>query len=334
MKNATKSSNDSRFQKLIDNNKIVFLISIAAAFIVWVAVAMYASPDEKTTISVPISIDMENGVISKNSYQIFGTYNNTVDITVSGPRYLISKLKPEDISAVAKTNDVDGAGISNLPIKATVLSNSDEVSIVDMSVSSVTVYFDTLESKKFDVEVDKSKLSESVASDYFIHDVTPLTTSVTLSGPKTEIDKVNRVVAAPESDGTLTKSQTVDTVVSLEGSRAVDTVSINEYIHFEETVKVKISVWQNEEIPLSVKIDGSADGIGYTINPSTAKFGIDTEQADSIKNIVIASVSASDIKDGDTMTVKASSVTASEYYAFENPDASFEITFTNSNESQ
>ena len=334
MKNATKNSNDSKFQKLLDNNKFVFLVSLIAAFVVWVAVAMYASPDEKTTISVPISIDMENGVISKNSYQIFGTYNNTVDITVSGPRYLISKLKPEDISAVAKTNDVDSAGISNLPIKAAVLSNSDEVSIVDMSVSSVTVYFDTLESKKFDVEVDKSKLSESVASDYVIHDVTPLTTSVTLSGPKTEIDKVNRVVVAPEIDGTLTKSQTVDTVLSLEGSRAVDTVSINEYIHFEEKVKVKISVWQSEEIPLSVNIDGTADGISYSINPKTAKLGIDTEQADSIKNIVIASVSASNIKDGDKMTVKASSVPASEYYSFENPDASFEITFANSNDSE
>ena len=297
MKNATKNSNDSKFQKLLDNNKFVFLVSLIAAFVVWVAVAMYASPDEKTTISVPISIDMENGVISKNSYQIFGTYNNTVDITVSGPRYLISKLKPEDISAVAKTNDVDSAGISNLPIKAAVLSNSDEVSIVDMSVSSVTVYFDTLESKKFDVEVDKSKLSESVASDYVIHDVTPLTTSVTLSGPKTEIDKVNRVVVAPEIDGTLTKSQTVDTVVSLEGSRAVDTVSINEYIHFEEKVKVKISVWQSEEIPLSVNIDGTADGISYSINPKTAKLGIDTEHADSIKNIFLDSVTESNIKD-------------------------------------
>lgn len=332
MKNATKNEKESRFQKLIDNNKFVFLVSLLAAFVVWVAVAMYASPDEKTTISVPISIDMENGVISKNSYQIFGTYNNTVDITVSGPRYLISKLKPEDISAVARTNDVDSAGISNLPIKATVLSNSDEVSIVDMSVSSVTVYFDTLESKKFDIEVDKSKLSESVAPDCSIHDVTPLTTSVTLSGPKTEIDKVNRVVVAPETDGKLAKTQTVDTVVSLEGSRAVDTVSINEYIHFEEKIKVKISVWQSEDIPLSVNIGGTADGIGYSINPKTAKVNIDTEQTDTLKNIAIASVSASDIKDGDKMTVSASSLPVSEFYSFADSNASFEITFTNSND--
>lgn len=331
MTNATKSLKDSRFQRLIENNKVVFLISLLAAFIVWVAVAMYASPDEKTTISVPITIDMENAVISKNSYQIFGTYNNTVDITVSGPRYLISKLKPEDISAVAKTNDVDSAGISNLPVKAAVLSNSDEVSIVDMSVSSVTVYFDTLESKKFDIDVDKSKLSESVAPDCSIHDVTPLTTSVTLSGPKTEIDKVNRVVVAPEVDGKLAKTQTVDTVVSLEGSRAVDTVSINEYIHFEDKIKVKISVWQSEDIPLSVTIGGTADGIGYTINPKTAKVNIDTEQTESLKSISIASVSASEIQDGDKMTVSASSLPASEFYSFAEPNTSFEITFTNSN---
>ena len=327
MKNATQNPT-SRFQKLIDNNKVVFLFSLIAAFVVWVAVAMYASPDEKTTVSVPITIDMENGVISKNGYQLFGTYNNTVDITLSGPRYLISKLTADDISAVARTNDVDSAGISNLPIKATVLTNSDEISIVDMSVSSVTVYFDTLETKKFDVEVDKSKLSESVSQGYELHDVTPLTASVALSGPKTEIDKVNRVVVAPEVDGALVMSQTVDTVVSLEGTRAVDTVSINEYIHFEDKVKVRISVWQRVTLPLSVNIDGSSDAISYTVSPSSAEFGVDTSQAETLKSIPIASVSASQIADGAKMTVKASSVQTGDSYAFSDNTASFEIEFS------
>lgn len=330
MKNATKNPT-SRFQKLIDNNKFVFLFSLVAAFIVWVTVAMYASPDVKSTISVPITIDMDNGVITKNGYQIFGTYNNSVDITVSGPRYLISKLTADDIAAVARTSDVDSSGISNLPIKASVLTNSDEISIVDMSVSSVTVYFDTLETKKFDVEVDKSKLTEAVSDGYILHDVTPLTTSVALSGPKTEIDKVNRVVVAPETDGVLVSSKTVDTLVSLEGSRAVDTVSINEYIHFEETIKVHISVWQKVNLPLSVKIDGSSDDISYTVSPGNADLYVDTENLATIDSIAIATVSASSISNGDTMRVNASSIGNDEMYSFCDSQASFVITFSRKN---
>ena len=38
------------FSNLMDNNKFVLLLSVFIAFLVWVAVAMYASPEESYTV--------------------------------------------------------------------------------------------------------------------------------------------------------------------------------------------------------------------------------------------------------------------------------------------
>lgn len=300
MTNATLNQNGGRLQKILDNNKFVFVLSLVIAFIVWVFVAMYASPDEEVTLSVPITIDMSNGIIEKNNYQVFGTYETSVDVTVSGPRYLISSLTSDDITVTAKTSSVEGAGLSSLSLSASVNENSDEIEIVELSLYSISVYFDVLSSQTYDVEVDTTKLEDLIAEGYVLYDVTPLTTTITLEGPQTELDKVNRVVVTPSSDSVLYESVTLEEVtVSLEGSTAEDTVTINTYIDFESTVNVRVSIWEEMELPLTVSLSGADTEYDVSIEPETALFIVDSEKVSDIASVTIGTIDCSNISEDD-----------------------------------
>ena len=102
----------------MENNKFVFLLSLIIAFGVWVAVAMYKSPQESFTIyNVPIQIDTENSIVSQKGYINFWQSDDKIDVTVNGPRYMINTITADDLIVTANLNSVDSAGISQLNLK-------------------------------------------------------------------------------------------------------------------------------------------------------------------------------------------------------------------------
>lgn len=271
------------FGRLMDNNKFVFLISLIIAFFIWVAVAMYKSPEESYTIyNVPITISTENSIVSQKGYTNFWQSHEKIDVTVTGPRYLVTALTPEDIVVSANLNTVDSAGISDLGLKVKLKDSiQDEVTISEMSETSIEVYFDVKSEKEFDIVIDANSIPDYIAQDYDFESAELTVSTVRVTGPETEINKIVNVVANPEFPAELMfATQTLPAVISLEGASAADTVSVNKYVEQadENEYFVKVNISRAAQLKPTVVFEGNlmnAINVSYSVEQIDVR--IDTE---------------------------------------------------------
>lgn len=261
------------FGRLMDNNKFVFLISLIIAFFIWVSVAMYKSPEESYTIyNVPITIATENSIVSQKGYTNFWQSDEKIDVTVTGPRYLVTVLTADNLLVSANLNTVDSAGISELELKVSLKESSTEITISEMSKTSIEVYFDVESEKEFDIVIDENGIPERIAQDYDFESAELTVSTVMLKGPETEINKIVSVVANPEfSDELMFSTQTLPVALSLEGASAADTVSVNKYVHeIDETERfVKINISREAQLSSSVSFTGNK------LNEVTVDYSVD-----------------------------------------------------------
>lgn len=277
-----KEKKSFSFRKLMDNNKFVFLISLIIAFFVWVAVAMYKSPEESFTIyNVPITITTENSIVSQKGYTNFWQSDEKIDVTVTGPRYLVTALTADDLLVSANLNTVASAGISELDLKVTLKDGSSEITISEMSQTSIEVYFDVESEKEFDILIDTNGIPEHIAQDYSFESAELTVSTVTLKGPETEINKIVSVVADPQfSEELMYSTQTLAVDLSYEGASASDTVSVNQYVSAVEEIEyfVKINISRMAQLTPVVSFTGNKmSDVVYDVNIEKLNVEIDTE---------------------------------------------------------
>lgn len=321
---------------LIDNNTFVFIISLVIAFFVWVAVAMYKSPQESYTIyNVPISIDTENSIVSQKGYINFWQSDDKIDVTVTGPRYLITSLTPDDLLVSANLNTVDSAGISELTLKVTLKENSQDISITSMSKTAIEVYFDAELEKEFTIQLDQEIIPDHVADGYELAGAELTVTTVRLKGPETEINKIENVIADPQfTEDLLYETSTIPATLNLEGASAADTVSVNKYVEVVDGQEYFVKININRLISLvpAVEFTGTQTGKPQvSINPNEVAVRIDTEIGYDPDTLTVLTVDYQSLQTGDNRyTVNASDLVLPDGVSLIDDSVSFEITVTNS----
>lgn len=324
-----KSIND-----LMENNKFVFLLSLVIAFLVWVAVAMYASPEETYTVyNVPITIDTQNSIVSQKGYKNFWQSDEKIDVTVTGPRYLVTALTPEDILVSANLNTVDSAGVSELNLKVSLKSASQDITFSAFSKTSIEVYFDTELEKTFDIQLDSAMIAEKTAEGYQLNSAELTVSTVTLRGPETEMNKIVSVVADPTlPQELLFETETYPVTLSLEGSNAADTVSVNKYVEFVDSQEyfVKVNIDRLAELAPEVVFTGTKTGdatVKFNTNIIIAK--IDTEFGFDGQTLSILTVDYSELSEGtNRFSVKTSDIDLPDGVKIPDETFTFNITIT------
>lgn len=315
------------FSDLMENKKFVFLLSLVIAFLIWVAVAMYASPEESFTIyNVPITVNTENSLVSQKGYKNFWQSDEKIDVTVTGPRYLITSLTPDDILVSANLNTVDSAGVSELALKVTLRENSQDITISEQSKTSVEIYFDTEFEKEFKIQMDSQLISDKLAEGYQLNSAELTVSSVTLKGPETEMNKIVSVVADPQlPEDLLFETETFPVALSLEGANASETVSVNKYVEFvdEQEYFVKVNIDRIAELKPEVVFTGEKSGeatVRFNSDIIIAK--IDTQFGYDSETLPILTVDYSELSEGkNSFSVKASDIELPEGVKL--PDSTF-----------
>lgn len=322
-----------RFQHLMDNNKFVFVLSLLIAFFIWVAVAMYKSPQESFTVyNIPITIDTENSIVSQRGYVNFWQSDEKIDVTVTGPRYMVTALTADDILVTAVLNSVSSAGISELELRVTLMENSQELTISAMSKTSIEVYFDAELEKDFDVQIDTDVFQDHLPEGY---DMTAeLTVStVKLKGPETEVNKIISVVANPQlADEMLYKTTILPVDLNLEGATAADTVSVNKYIEIVEGQEyfVNVNISRQAALAPNVQFTGTApDSVEVAYSMDSIAVNIDTEYDYEEQQLDVLTLDYADLPSGETVyTVKLADVPLPQGVSLVDPSATLLVTVT------
>ncbi|MBE6751401.1 MAG: hypothetical protein E7556_02630 [Ruminococcaceae bacterium] len=289
------TTNKSKISQLLNNNKFVFVIAFISSIIIWLAVAINVSPETTRTIN-KVKVTIDNTVPSQFGLEVFGDSEFYVDVQVKGKKYQISpaNLSADDIVVLAQTNNVDSAGNRTLLLKAESATGSNNYSISSISQRSIDVYFDV--PKTIDMVVEPEVVTDGfeVVEDGFVTGPVNLSeTSVTLTGPATEINKIEKAVARIELDSSLSSNKSADAkIILLDENHNSDFKFVKTNIN---SVVLTIPVLRVKEVDTTVLFKNAPDEyvlnpLTYTVSPSKDYFNISVDEYEKTTEFSVGTI--------------------------------------------
>ena len=289
------TKNKNRISQLLNNDKIVFAIAFFSAIIIWLAVVINVSP-ETTRVIQNVKVTIDNTVPSQFGLEVFGDTEFYVDVTVKGKKYQISptNLSADDIIILAQTNNVDSAGMRTLILKPESSSGSAEYTVAAISQKSIDVYFDVPKTIQMVIEPEViADAFEIVKAGFQTGTVNLSETAVSVTGPATEINKIEKAVARLTLDGSLASNKSADAeIILLDENKKSNFKFVKTNIN---TVVLTIPVLRVKEVDTTVLFKNAPDEyvlnpLSYTISPSKDYFNISVDEYDKTTEFSVGTI--------------------------------------------
>lgn len=258
--------NKSLFGRLLDNKKLVLILSFALSFMFW----MISSDNTTRMITdVPLNYSLSDSV--SKDLKIFSTSTDSVTVNVSGKRVIIDSLSSGDITASVDLFSVNKPGTGTYPV---VVENNSNVAfdIEKIEPENITIMVDREASKTVDVI---SNFSYSPEGYYVDHN---LPSTVEITGPETYVNKVKCAYVSGKvnsSDAsTVTNTYTLKLFDSEDPNSAGAQEVSTEYITMSySSVDVSFRFLKiDENVPFTITYEPSGNKLKsfyYSVSPAT-----------------------------------------------------------------
>lgn len=303
--------------RILYDNKFLMIFSFILAIVIWLVVTIALSPIDTAVIKdVPVSIDLTNSVPAQLDLQIFGQADFTVDVEVSGKRYIVNSdsVNADSVKVIAQTAYVDTAGKHTLALKVTKTNENDEFEIVETSEDYIEVYFDVYKELDFPIEPKINAKGKVIKDGYIAGEPILSADTVTVSGPATEVDSIANVFAEMSVDRALdtTKTQAASINAYNENGGALHYLTFN-YGNSEITITQPVYYEATKPATVDFKNTPSAyieNGFAYTVAPAEVNVGIqDVDKGSVPDSISIATIDFAELKPGkNNIVVNAENV--------------------------
>lgn len=306
-----------KLSNLLYNKKFTAILSVVLAFALWLGIAMTENPIRQQTfndLSATVTLegtaaaDLGLGIVSDISSQKFS-------VTVSGPNYLISSLKPDDFSLSVSTTSINTADEHTLDVQVSTSITDPELKIKSVSPSTVTLKVDFIDTAIFEGEKFIAKLIGVSPSDGLVAE-TPIISdlqqrAITVRGPRSTVEKIASVVAYKEVNETLSNSATFDANIVLYDNNekiiyrytsdgtvydANDNVITNSFLSLSFTsVKVTQPISKKKTVPCKAVFSNlpsteTAENIKYNLSNKNVTIIGTPEIVDKIEEITLSPI--------------------------------------------
>ena len=263
--------NKFSLNKLMQNNKFIFVLAILISFSIWLYSGLGATNDTNVTLSnIPIQIELTDEA-RDNGLQIFSGSEQTASVTVTGNRAVLGAVNESDVTVTAAANTINSPNTYDLSVSASKTNPSANFQITSAVVpSSIRVVVDYFRESTY--QIQDNHIVYKVADGYY--GVTSLSSkAVVISGPQTEISKIDKVYAVAEIKGTLTESVETDAELVLYDKNNTK-LSTELFTMDVKTVKATVTVLPEKTVEVKPTFVNIPDGLEITddmisIEPST-----------------------------------------------------------------
>ena len=198
-------------KSILNDRRIRLLLAVVGAIVAWMVVTIVVQPGTTRTINnVPVDFTYDSAAYTSRGLSIVSAPEKYVSLKLSGDGYTIGSLTSSDFVVYPDWSGVRDSGEKTLHLQVrgvNTLLNGVSVSI-EGGDNSVDVVFDVVEEKTVPITVTTNYLT--IADGYILYDTELSKETVTLSGPSTEIDKVETCTAEVTHKGELTDSVTLE----------------------------------------------------------------------------------------------------------------------------
>ena len=261
------------FKRLFNNKKFLILLSVILAFILWIVNTINQTPTiDRTFADMQVTINMSNTIAEENKLNIIGDITEQkFTVAVRGPNYIVGALKPSEISLYASAAAVDSPGEYELEVAANKLSSGSEYEVLSISPAKVKVYFDYVDTREFTIEAVAEGVTavEGLIAESAVVSGTESNT-VTIKGPRTVINSIEKVVAKTVANKTLSASETFEASILLfdAENKQIDTKNLT---LSTTNVKVTVPISKKKEVPVNADFSNVPSGF----NKSSIKHTVD-----------------------------------------------------------
>ena len=278
--------------RLFFNNKFLAVFSLVAAFIIWLGVAIVFAPeDERVIDDVPVKIELSQAM-KTYGLKAFGDSDYTVDVTVKGKRYNVSKkaLSAQDVEVRANTAFVNSAGKYTLQLVASNATNRVDFEITSLSMEVIDVYFDVEKTKEFEIDRNIIAPKGIVPDGYYAGEVSLSESTVKITGPETEVDKIIGVNATIVIDEPMTATKTINCTLSAYNSSDSE-IQYLTYRTNQTELTATVPVYRRVQLNTGVEFVNSpakyiAERLNYSVSPSSAVFGVAESRIDGLNGTI------------------------------------------------
>lgn len=260
--------NKFNLHNLFSDNRFVMFFSLAIAVVFWASVCIAFSPETEVVVeNVPVEIELENSVPSQYGLKMFGENNHTIDITISGSKYLIGGrlITPQDFKVTASTSLVTSAGNHSLQLKVGKVNENASFTIENYSASYINVYFDeyTEAQANIEVQVEGKEITKGdyIADENYITD----RKTVIVGGPALEISQLSKVIATVSVDDSIEKSTAFNASLAAVNKNGNELSFVTFDGEKNATMAVTIPVYKKMNVPVTVGFAGAP--ANYINNP-------------------------------------------------------------------
>ncbi|WRS27787.1 hypothetical protein U6B65_01265 [Oscillospiraceae bacterium MB08-C2-2] len=241
------------FKKLFENDRVIVVLSILAACFCWLLVVTTNNTKTNQTIrGVPVDLEIQSTAVSAMGLNVIEGGDTKVDVTVYGDRSVIGQLKPEDLHITARMSDVVGQGTYDLEVRP--VTTDSDFEYVQFSPGTIRIKFDQLVTRKFKIEqiINGISVSPGYILDQQQQYANPA--EVEITGPKVELDKIDKCVVVAELEEPLEKSYVTDLPIQLWDANGNTINSDDKHLTINHSEsQLVIPVLKYKEMPLVVE---------------------------------------------------------------------------------
>lgn len=276
----------NRIQDLFFKNTWLKVISLLTAILLWMICMNINNPEMTQSYSVPLSLKnlshvTDSGMIVLNEEEISKTQ---VYIKIKATRNDLLSLDETRLEAYIDFSPVDITNSKNIgksvPVSIQIQVPNSSYEIIDYSPRIVSVSFDELVTRDFQVEVNQ--IGETNKKYEITDSVTVTPEFVTIKGPKSYVDTIHKVSVDVDVSGA---TETIDEQYQINVYDDDENLIVNKFTLSSQSASVKIPIKMIESILIATpKYEGEPAANYQVVDVTWSPKYVDVIGSDDIIN--------------------------------------------------
>ncbi|WOC31413.1 MULTISPECIES: CdaR family protein [Caproicibacterium] len=307
MKNETKvrrkKKAQDRLNGLFYNNQFVLVLSIVIAFVLWIVLAFNDTDHHPKNISdVPISVQLSDEAQKQGLTVYSPTKTDTVSVSITGNTLVVNQIRSSDIEvAPVSVSQITAPGDYKVALVGKNISALSNFDFYEISPSEWTIHVDRALKKSFPIKLP-ANMDKIDTSGYYSPGPTADAESVTISGPESEVNKIDHVsIDYSAGDTALTETKTVQAPLLLYDASG-NVITPSKYVTMSiSQVNVTIQVQPKKTVKVRPTFTGQPTGLqfdqddAFTVTPDTIEIAGPKDTLSKISEVSLEAIDFSQI---------------------------------------
>ena len=255
-RNAETGKDVTELKQRLKNNWTLKLASVAIAFLIWLVVGNINDPIIQMVYS-NVKVNISNGSYIESrgmTYRLDSNYQ-TVSVTLRGNSSKVTKRNDDIVVEADLTQIVD---MDSTPVMVPVTVKCKDISAENITVSPITIPIEIEERETKDFMIAVNYGDSVPGAGYEVGKIYANPEKISVSGPESIIDKIDRVVANVSVEGMTVNSSKKANLIIYDKNQEIMSDKEMQYLTFDigdSKVDVYVELWS------------TVSGVTFTCDP-------------------------------------------------------------------